>query len=530
MRSLVKHWLGCCFLAGFAFVSYSLGDEPLSSNTSRSQRINQGLNAGDGPGGAVGGGGAIANYNSLINLIESTIDADWASQGGTATMVPYRNGVRIDAQGVIERLDPAKVSSPAIRIPSTKGDSASPAIVKLDDLGDWQEPSALRWVSLHQLDRQIAQRLEEANPRHASVSMEVLAGLYRIDYLALDKETNEWFIGGPAGNLVLNQKGDLLNAETGLPPVLLEDLLCVAPHVLAKQGEFGCTIDPNPKRLTDAYEMSKSSTSMRSLQRSPDRWVEQWRTKLGRQNAKVIGLRQDSPTGYALIIADAHMKRVGLELEHCPTPIKSYWQQKEIFGNSSRDAGMVRWWFSLTDHKIPMDPDRHIYHFASSNVQVLSEAQLMNSLGERVAATAPDIAADSFARDFTRHFDKLQQAYPVYGRLRHVFDLAVAMEIVRSEIQKGNGKDFLVLDEMSTQPRLEIAPQEIDSVAATHRMADGSISAIISGGVSIHLNDVSKRLKTDRLQTNRVAVESSNDGTKAVEAESVSSAEPKFWR
>ncbi len=34
--------------------------------------------------------GAIANYDDLIRLIETSIDADWANNGGTATMTPFR--------------------------------------------------------------------------------------------------------------------------------------------------------------------------------------------------------------------------------------------------------------------------------------------------------------------------------------------------------------------------------------------------------------------------------------------------------
>ena len=52
------------------------------------------------------GGGAIANYDELMNLIQTTIDGNWANAGGTSTMLPYRNGVRVNPEGIIERIDP----------------------------------------------------------------------------------------------------------------------------------------------------------------------------------------------------------------------------------------------------------------------------------------------------------------------------------------------------------------------------------------------------------------------------------------
>ncbi len=478
------------------------------------------------------GGASAANFDELKLLIQNTITPDdWIDAGGTASMREFRQGVRIDPKGLIERFDSSKARLTSVRFDLELNKKAKAlAATTLSELGDWQEATNLRWVSLHQLDQQVAERLTDTKNTRANIAMELLGGLYRIDYLAYDKESREWFLGGPAGNLVASPSRELLNAETGLPPVLLEDLLGIAPHILRTKGEFGCSIDPDPVRLTEAYEMARKPSSMRAMKREPEKWAEEWRQKLGRQHAKVVGLRQDSPTGYALLIADAHMKRLGLGLEPCPAKMKSYWHEKAALSSlgTSGDSGLVRWWFSLTDFKIPMDPERHIYHFASSNVQVLSEAQMMNAKGERVATTSPDYAADAFARKFTRNFDQLQRDYPVYGRLRHIFDLAVAMEIVRHEIRSGNGKPFLAIDNAKAQPRLPVAPVELESVASTYLQPNGSMSAMISGGVSIQISDAISRLKVDKTETNKVAIESSNDLSKRADLVAGQQSDPEL--
>lgn len=480
------------------------------------------------------GGGAIADYSSLIQLIESTIDGNWASQGGESQLTPYRNGVRIDPKGVIERFDPSKETIKTLRIPQA---TKNPAI-DWNQLGEWQEASGLRWVSLHQLDTQIAERMNpksqssrNRNLSGANISMELMGGLYRIDYVAFDPDAQEWLLGGPAGNLTIHQDGVLLHGDSGLPPILLEDLLSIAPHVLNQHGEFGCTIDPDPTRLNDAYNSVQSAASKRALQRDAERWMESLRQKLGRQRTKVIGLEQDSPTGYALIVADAHMKRLGLDLEHRPSGLKSYWHEREVFGGHSSDVGLVRWWFALTDHKIPMDPERKIYHFAESNVRVMSEAQMMDASGSRSAALTRDFAAESFAKSFGHNFDDIQKLYPCYGRLRHIFDLAVALEIVRVEMRRGNGKPFQKLTSPSICPSLQVAPSEIDSVAATRKQPDGSITAIVSGGVTIDLRSIGKRMVVDRTQTKRVDVHASfgKDATQHVETQDPLRDRP-FWR
>ena len=69
------------------------------------------------PGNQPNGGGSMANYFDLIQLIENTVDGGWQSAGGTSSMMPFTNGVRIDAHGVIERFDPNKSTVPVVKFP-----------------------------------------------------------------------------------------------------------------------------------------------------------------------------------------------------------------------------------------------------------------------------------------------------------------------------------------------------------------------------------------------------------------------------
>ena len=470
------------------------------------------------------GGAAIANYADLIRLIESTVNVDgWQSAGGNSTMMEFRNGVKINADGLIERFEASKIISTEVHSPTI---GQTPALVSLESLGDWQKPTSLRWVSLSELDRQLTERKQD----RASAAMEMLGGLYRIDYVAYDSVSKGWFLGGPSGSLVLTKSGDILNSETNLPPVLLEDLLTLAPHILGDKGEFGCSIDPDPKRLVESNRLVSTSAAMKSLARNPDRWVEGWRKSLGHQNAKVVGIPQDSPTGYALLIADAHMKRLAFDLEFRPLGLKSYWQEVETFGQSRSEMGLVRWWFSLSDHEIPMDPERSIYHLASSNVQVESEAQMLNDQGKQVVSPTSDPAADAYARSFTRNFAKLQREHPCFGRLRHIFDLSVALEIVKLEMEQGQGMPLNFLSNEVVQPHMTTAPKAIDSIASTHAMPNGTITAVISGGVSIHLKQLRSRVKMDRQSLRSVSFEESHNIVDTTLSNSGNGLEAPFWR
>lgn len=504
------------------------GSEMLRTLSSiHSQRAaHQGAAARDGDEPGPAGGASLANFSELMRLIESVVDAPWANNGGTATMVPFRQGVRIDAQGLIERLDETvQPDAPSLRVEFERGGRSEP-IVRLDDLGIWQQPSPLRWVSLHALDAQVADCVRQG--RSANFAMELLGGLCRIDYVAFDRSRGEWLIGGPAGNIVANAHGDLLHRELLLPPVLLEDLLTIAPQVLNGKGEFGCSIDPDQERLVAAYKMARSPNSLRELRSDPDYWAHEWKSKLGRQRAVVIGIPEDSPTGYALLIADSHMKRIALGLEPSVDGLKNYWLEADSI--SQIDKGpMVRWWFTLSDSRIPWDPERKIACMTESNVRVLSESQMFDERGSRVATERPDWAADAFAKGFTAKFSSLQRSYPVYGRLRHIFDLAVALEIVRAQMTAGYGKPFQCLHRIDNQPRLPVAPKEIDSVVATRRSGNGDVAVIVSGGVSIVPRRTSERIRKAPGAFDELILETSpgemSDGTL-----NRSDAEQPFWR
>ena len=478
-----------------------------------------------GSNGGAAGGASMANFTELMRLIETTITPDqWTNAGGTSTMNPFRQGVRIDPAGVIERLDPIKIEGgPKLRnVPAPKPDN-SYSILSLSHLGDWQQPTKLRWISLHQLDRQLKE--QKKNGLGAGIAAELLGGLCRIDYVAYDASSREWFLGGPAGNIVADAAGDLIHNELKLPPVLLEDLLSIAPRILRDRGEFGCSIDPDPDRLVSAYQLAGQPGSIRKLRRDPEGWAEEWKETLGRQHANIIGLPADSPTGYALLIADAHMKRLALGLEPSVDGVKNYWLETELRGRKS-SGSMVRWWFSCLQSRIPYDPEKKIYHLESPNVQVLSETQMMDVKGERKVSERQDGAADAFARNFTARFDALQKAHPIYGRLRHIFDLAIALELIRNEIDNGSGDKFEVFGNPAYAPRLPIAPKEIDSIVATRKMGDGSISAIVSGGVSIDTRSIASRLREHATLGEKVSLE----GSPGESSGSEDSLDKSFWR
>jgi hypothetical protein len=441
------------------------------------------------------GGSPLANFSELTNIIETIIDGGWESQGGTSSMIPHTNGVRINTSGVLERISASEQDLRRLRkLGRPKAD--------LSALGSWQEATT------------------------SSIAMELLGGIYRLDYLAYDQDTNDWLIGGPAGDLVQHEDGQLVNRETGLPPILLEDLLSIGPVILNGGKSFGCTINPDETRLKESFAFAQKESSLKSLRNSPDRWLERWKKTLGNQATIVIGLPADSPTGYALLVADAEMKRLGLGVDPLPKSIKSYWEELDSL-KQTKTSTMLRWWLSLNDNPIVMDKERRIYSLENDNVRLLSESQHFETNGKRVASLEDDPAANRFAESFTKNYKELLAPYPVFGRLQHIMDLAVALEIVRLEIEYGRGKPFVALSLVEAQPHLEVASKEIESIASTHKGFDGSRMAVVSGGVGISVDGVRKQIKITPDKLNHVVLKSGNSNT---DSASQNPDKEVFWR
>lgn len=440
------------------------------------------------------GGGSMADFTELIFLIQTIVKGQWELDGGDDKIQGYPNGVWIDPSGKLHRQKQNVKFVPK----DLAASASSVTFTEIPQLGAVQASEEVRWISLAELESKLKEKL--AGKEMASPSMELLGGLTRIDYLARDPKSNSWFLGGPAGDLVLDRKGNLIGRTTGLPPVLLEDLLSVAPLVLNGRGPLGCSIDPVPERLKAVQQMAVSPIATKSMSQQATKWCERLTETLGDQQATIFGLPDDSPTGIALLVADEHMKRVGLGLETGPPTLKSYWQEAEKRG-AIQNSGLIRWWFALRDDiRIGVNDTESVFSLESPTVRVMSQRQWMDHTGARHEANDQDLAADAFAAGFTEQFTELQAMHPAYGRLRHIFDLCVVMRLIREEGVAGHGAKLPFLMDTSIQPHATEPLKWIPSIAAWRKTSNGRVSAIVSGGVAIDVRGATMERLTGHSQ------------------------------
>jgi len=456
------------------------------------------------------GAQSLADFTELIALIRSTVDGQWDS--GEDKIETFIGGVWIDPAGKLHREKiiaksekTASTAKPKVSMKTkasidnlTPVESDFTSIPLLDAMGlDHEE--ALRWVSIREVDE-----LLNSVHRKSSARLELLGGLSRIDYVARDLKTHDWYLGGPAGGLVLDANGNLTSRITGLPPVLLEDLLCVAPLILQEKGPLGCSIDPMPESLQKLSEQIKRGEFVKQLRSKPEKATQFLSDTLGDQRATFFGLPNDSPTALALLVADEHMKRVGLGMVDVPptsfkanpisTSVVNYWQACQKSGEVPGES-MVRWWFALpTKVSIGVDESGDVFSIDSSTVRVLSQKQFLDERGERHDAAEKDLAADAFADSFTRAFPDLQTQFSAYGRLRHIFDLAVALQVIAEETPDRNARPLsialsLIASSDEYRPRVAFPIQSVPSIAAWRKTDNGRVAAVVSGGVMV---DISK--------------------------------------
>lgn len=480
-------------LSAIARAQAEIGEKSGSLSTASQIRDDgvRGQTLGDMGRGAQGGGGN-ADFNSLIELITTTIaPTSWDEVGGPGAIQSYQNGVYVDASGLVRRIEIEHQTY------SRLAELRRTAERVLGD-GDVRQASPLRKISLSRLEREIQMR--QAAGRPLDDEMQVLAGLQRIKYVLVYPETGDLVLAGPAGDWKVDRENRLVSADSGRPVVQLEDLVLLLRHVNhSPSGEFGCSIDPTEQGLAKAQESSKQP--IKAGRRA--KWLEQVRSQLGRQTVRVFGIDPGSRAAHAIVEADYRMKLVGIGLEDGTLDVPSYLEMIHVpAGQAPPAMDVLRWWFAVNYDAVKASSDRDVYELSGQGVKVLSENELLAANGKQVHTGKSEELNSAFAHNFTKHFPALAAKYPVYADLQNIFDLALVCSLIKAEsLADRAGWQMSLFDD----PRQFVlsrgqAPKEVDTVV-NHRVVNKvHVVAVVSGGVTA---DCSSLVKTGAIQTDR---------------------------
>jgi hypothetical protein len=414
--------------------------------------------------GGLPGGAAMADFDTLMNLIQQTIDPDsWLAAGGTNSLLPYPAGVYVDPQGHLRRVrESAELSHELLTSASER------------PRHPWRTTSPRRTVSLKRLEQELTSFATSG--LRPTTELLKLAGLSRIQYVKVDVATEDVLIAGPAADQALPGQ------DFGF---LLEDLAVVASLVNTQTAPLGCSIEPSDTGLLAAQQMFQDPAAIRRLARNPQMVVEQMQEKIGPHLVRVFGMNPQSTTAVALVEADAHMKQLGFGTVATRTPVDSYFHHLDRQA-SVPNQSLIRWWFAYADEPIRANAEQGMFELPEQCVAVLSEQQWVGQQG-RAPTGASDAAADAFAEGISERLDDLRTTHASYARLCAVFESALALQLtLESTGQPSLAAWFPNL--CSLGQRVNSAVQEpvsVEGLTTWHKLKNGTIVAVVSGGVKI---------------------------------------------
>jgi hypothetical protein len=434
------------------------------------------------------GGGSMADFTELIELITSTVHPDsWEEVGGPGSVREYRTGVHVDPNGLMRQLTREERTGALDRL------GRRARIADLND--DLAQSSPLRVVSLKRLERAVSERLEAGRP--VPETMRRLAGLTQIKYVLVYPAEREIVIAGPAERWRYDESGRAVGVDTGRPLLDLDDLVVVlrsfAPGGAALLGCSINTRDAHLKQVKEFVEASNRAGPLRPGQRSS--WLKELQKRLGLQDVVVDGVPASTHVAQVLVEADYKMKLIGVAKLDGGPGIPSYFDLLRQAG-AVRGAPLeaLRWWLTMKYDAVLHSSDRLAFELKGSSVLVQSENQFVNAQGKHLPTGLSEPVNRQFAENFTRHYAELAEREPVFADLRNIFDMALVAALCRQERlhERADWEWGAFAPGGAYRPTEATAPKVIESVI-NHRVYGGKdIVVQVAGGVQADLAAVAR--------------------------------------
>ncbi len=451
------------------------------------------------------GGGAQADFDTLIDLIRSTVaPQSWDAVGGPGAIDRFPGGVYVDTAGLMKRLPLRDGGRDLASLRQRSWESSGNR--------DVRSKAALRKISLTRLEREV--QLRRAFGKQPTEAMQMLAGLQRVKYVFVYPENGDVVIAGPAGDWKTDGEGRRVSVDGNVPVLHLDDFVVVLRNAKEHGGKFTCSITPRRENLAAAQAFLNESAKHPLKPEQRTTWLAQVRERVGKQLIEVEGLDPRTRVARIIVEADYRMKLVGMGLEEGVHGLTSYLDSIEVpAGSAPPPMSVLRWWFTMNYNALQATPTRNAFELQGQGVKVLSENEMLDERGERIHTGTADELNEQFAHGFTKHFAALAIKYPIYAELRNVFDLALVAGLCGAEDLPTQVNWHLThfLDPQRYQVELGAAPTEVETVINHRVIRQKHIVAGVSGGVSA---DASPYLERAKLKT---------DGYGALEAEYVGS-------
>ncbi len=434
---------------------------------------------------------------TLVNsIVVTTIQAQNFQFGNNV------GGVRVETSGVLS-------------LTPTVLDAALHQML-IDDVkptqGLFADGKGLRKLSLKRLNQVVAQAVANGQPIPAQARY--LAGLVRIEYVFVDQNNNDLVIAGPAEELVVNKRGNVVGAKSGKPALHLEDLMTALQTVDAATTGQGISVSIEPS--------DESRVAFRNITASAEQTggvngnlINQLEQAMGPQSVLLTGVPKNSRYANVLALADYKMKRLSMGLEQ--SPLKKLPSFVSMLTRSTTLSSMTpRFWMEMDYNPMSRSEDGNIWKLDGQGVKTLTEDDFVKANGETNASGRTNPVAAKWAKAMTENYSDLVNEESIFGELRNLFDMSVISAVIEKEqlISKSGLKMDALLGKIEGVDFNQWnVPTQVPTVASLVTYRRGTI-VTASGGVQLDPWSVVSSVKVDQNLNQFTAQLSGSDGSK----------------
>ncbi len=308
---------------------------------------------------------------------------------------------------------------------------------------DLTATSDIRKVSLRKLNEQLADAVRGGG--QVSDELRYLGGLQRVEYVVVLPEDNDILLVGPGGPWQVSQTGSVVGTDSGLPVMLLDDLIIAMRSSQGARSEvISCSIDPTAEGRVAFREF------VGRQKRFHPGVVEGVKKVVGPQKISLTGVSKESHFAQVLVAADYRMKRIAMQLETSPVDQIPSFLELAKNRRGAITSLMPRWWLACDYEPLGRSEDGLTWQLRGNGVKAMTEDQIVHNDGsvEQTGKTNPVAAEWSMA--MTENYDQLCHVEPIFGQLRNVMDLSVIAALIQHQdlIAKSGCGDL----EMLTSP------------------------------------------------------------------------------
>ena len=362
-------------------------------------------------------------------------------------------GISIDADGIIQNLDPKVLESLAET--RRRALENAPAANK--------KPCELRKVSLARLVATINQLVTAGKPLPAEVIF--MGGLEQITHLFVDPAGHDIILAGPAGTAVVDAAGNILAAESRRPLLQLEDFIIALRSIdEARAGGMRCSIDPTPEGLLKLRTFLRDQKTIGS---DPSATLHSMETVLGLQKITIGGVPAGSHFAHVLVAADYRMKRIGMGFE--PSGLRELPSYLSMVPAVAASGTMLpRFWLEASYDPIARDPDELAWRISGRKMLCLTENDVLKNNGIQRGNAPKDAIAEKWCAAMTTHYEKLANKQPIFAELLNCVDLAVVAALIKGrQLDKQAGLDLsALLDEQQFVIPTYDVPASVPTIAS----------------------------------------------------------------